>query len=230
MIVVANIYNDYKEKFGIPRQSGMVKSVLSEIVFTDQFKNAEAVRGIEEYSHLWLLWGFSENHWNGSLTVCPPRLGGKEKKGVFATRSSFRPNSIGMSVVKLEQVTSDNRGTVLIVSGADILNGSPIYDIKPYLPYADAINDAEGSFGEEHKDERISVDFPKEFLNKLPERMQNCAIELLSLDPRAAFNKKPDYIYGLRLGDFDIRFMNDKGVLRVVDVADYKDEVIKKIK
>ena len=162
LIVVARIHTAFPEKFGIPRQSGLVPSLKGEIHFEGEFKNPDAIRGIEEYSHLWLLWEFSQAKRDTiSLTVAPPRLGGKERKGVFATRSPFRPNSIGLSCVRLEGIRYEENGEpVLIVSGADLLDGTPIFDIKPYLPYTDAHPEALGSFGEAHKKDHIDVVFP----------------------------------------------------------------------
>lgn len=222
LIAVAKIHTDFPEKFGIPRQSGLVPSLRGEIHFEGEFRNPDAIRGIEEYSHLWLLWGFSESRKESvSLTVAPPRLGGKERKGIFATRSPFRPNSIGLSSVRLEEVRYENSGApVLVVSGADLLDGTPIYDIKPYLPYTDAHPDARGSFGEAHRADGIRVIFPEELKEKLPEELRQTVCEVLSQDPRAAYNKKPDYIYGMSFGGYDIRFVVADGVLSVKDVAD----------
>lgn len=222
LVVVAKIHTDFPEKFGIPRQSGLVPSLKGEIRFEGMFRNPDAVRGIEEYSHLWLLWGFTEAKKEGmNLTVAPPRLGGKERKGVFATRSPFRPNSIGLSSVKLEKVRYEENGEpVLVVSGADLLDGTPIYDIKPYLPYTDSHPEALGSFGQEHQKDRIEVVFPEELKQRLPEDLQETVQEVLEQDPRAAYNKKPDYVYGLNYGGFDIRFVAENGRLIVRDVVD----------
>ena len=193
---------------------------MGEIVFEPQFRNPDAVKGIEEFSHLWLLWDFSgakqkEFH----ATVAPPRLGGKERRGVFATRSPFRPNSIGLSCVKLEQVRLDEKlGPVLTVSGVDMLDGTPLYDIKPYLPYADAHPEAVNGFAEAYKDNRIKVDFSQELLEKLPEELRQTVTEVLAQDPRAAYNKKPDYVYGMAFADYDIRFVVADGQITVKDV------------
>ena len=220
MIVIARIHTDFPEKFGIPRQSGLVPSLKGEIHFEGEFKNPDAIRGIEEYSHLWLLWEFSKaKRENISLTVAPPRLGGKERKGVFATRSPFRPNSIGLSCVRLEGIRYEENGEpVLIVSGADLLDGTPIFDIKPYLPYTDSHPEAEGSFGEAHKKDAITVIFPDELRQKLPSSLQQTVFDVLSQDPRAAYNKKPDYIYGMNFAEYDIRFVVEDGMLTVKDV------------
>ena len=230
--VIARIHTDFATKFGIPRQSGLVSELMGEIVFEPKYRQKEALMGIEEYSHLWLLWEFSEakrEHW--SATVCPPRLGGKVRKGVFATRSPFRPNSIGLSCVRLERVEEDeNKGLKLIVSGADLMDGTPIFDIKPYLPYCDAHPGALGSFGQEHKDERITVEFPKELLERLPKEKQNAALEVLRQDPRAAYQKQPDYVYGMDFAGYDIRFRVRENVLRVVDVVKTNDLGFRRVK
>lgn len=220
LTVVARIYTPFNEKFGIPRQSGLVGSVRAEIHLEGEYNNPDAIRGIEEYSHLWLLWGFTRARQNSiSMTVAPPRLGGSIRKGVFATRSPFRPNSIGLSSVRLEDVEYRDGKPVLIVSGADILNGTPIYDIKPYLPYTDSHPDAEGGFAQKLYDKHIRVEFPQSLKEKLPENMRQPVEELLSQDPRAAYNKKPDYIYGMNYADFDIRFTVNDEILTIVDIC-----------
>ena len=178
---VAYIYTDFEDKFGIPRQSGRAKSLTGRIVFESEYKNSEAIRGIEKFSHLWLIFGFSKaERKNGSLTVRPPRLGGNKRVGVFASRSPFRPNSLGISAVKLEGLEKDAGGGMsLIVSGVDMLSGTPIYDIKPYLPYADCKNDAMGSYGEEMRDYALEVDFPEEYIKKIPPEKREAAVECL---------------------------------------------------
>lgn len=232
LIVVARIHTDFPEKFGIPRQSGLVPSLRGEIRFEGEFRNPDAIRGIEEYSHLWLLWGFSKAKTDTiNLTVAPPRLGGKERKGVFATRSPFRPNSIGLSSVRLEEVRYEENGEpVLIVSGADLLDSTPIYDIKPYLPYTDSHPEAEGSFGEVHRKDGITVIFPEELKQKIPKDLQQAAFDVLSQDPRAAYNKKPDYIYGMSFAGYDIHFVVEDGVLIVKEVVDTHSPSWKKVK
>lgn len=232
LVVVAKIYTEFKDKFGIPRQSGLVSSLRGEIVFEPEFRSMDAVRGLEEFSHIWLLWEFSEaKRDNHALTVAPPRLGGKERKGVFATRAPFRPNSIGLSSVKLEKIYLDEkRGPILVVSGADILDGTPIYDIKPYLPYTDAHPDARGGFGEEHKVDGIMVVFPREQKLKLPEDVFNRVLDVLKQDPRAAYNKKPDYVYGMSFAGFDIRFTVQEDILYVNDVVQLEEQGYVKIK
>ncbi len=232
LIVVAKIHTEFPEKFGIPRQSGLVPSLRGEIHFEGAFRNPDAVRGIEEYSHLWLLWGFSKaKKETVHLTVAPPRLGGKERKGIFATRSPFRPNSIGLSSVRLEEVRYEENGEpVLIVSGADLMDGTPIYDIKPYLPYTDSHPDAAGSFGEAHRKDGVTVVFPEELRKKLPRNLQQAVFEVLSQDPRAAYNKKPDYVYGMNFAGYDIRFVIEDGVLVVKDIVDTRSSNWKKVK
>lgn len=221
MEIIAKIHTDFPDKFGIPRQSGLVSSLRAEIVFEPKFRNPDAIRGIDEYSYLWLIWNFSKAKQDHFVaTVAPPRLGGKEKKGVFATRSPFRPNSLGLSSVRLEEVYLDeNRGPVLVVSGADLLDGTPIYDIKPYLAYTDSHPDAKGSFGEVHKEDRIDVNFPQELLERLPEDKRTAAFDVLAQDPRASYNKKPDYIYGLSFAGYDLRFTVSQNQLNVCDVV-----------
>ena len=227
LVVVAKIYTEFPDKFGIPRQSGLVPSLRGEIVFEPEFRSMDAVRGLEEFSHIWLLWEFSKaKKENISLTVTPPRLGGKIKKGVFATRAPYRPNSIGLSSVKLEDIYLDEkRGPILVVSGADLLDGTPIYDIKPYLPYTDAHPDAKGSFGEAHKEDVIEVIFPEELMDKLPPSVRDKVMDVLRQDPRAAYNKKEEYVYGMAFEGFDIRFTVEKNVLYVKDIVkcDRKD-------
>ena len=232
LVTVAKIHTAFPDKFGIPRQSGLVSSLRGEIVFEPEFRSMDAVRGLEEFSHIWLLWEFSKaKRESYSLTVTPPRLGGKERKGVFATRAPFRPNSIGLSSVKLEEIYYDNvRGPVLVVSGADLLDGTPIYDIKPYLPYTDAHPEAKGSFAEAHKMDRIEVIFPEELLHRLPQSLQETVIEVLRQDPRAAYNKKPDYVYGMRFSEYDIRFVVENEQLVVKEVVDISQGDFRKVK
>ena len=232
LVVVAKIHTEFPDKFGIPRQSGLVSSLRGEIVFEPEFRSRDAIRGLEEFSHIWLLWEFSEAKREGNaLTVTPPRLGGKEKRGVFATRAPFRPNSIGLSSVKLEKIYFDEkRGPVLVVSGADMMDGTPIYDIKPYLPYTDAHPDARGGFGEEHKADGIMVVFPREQKLKLPEDIFNRVLDVLKQDPRAAYNKKPDYVYGMSFAGYDIRFTVEDDILYVKDVVQLSEQDYTKIK
>lgn len=220
MEYIARIHTQFPEKFGIPRQSGLVPDALGEIIFEPQFRSPDAVKGIDEFSHLWLLWDFSRaKQKEFHATVAPPRLGGKERRGVFATRSPFRPNSIGLSCVKLQDVRIDETlGPILTVSGVDLLDGTPLYDIKPYLPYADARPEASGGFAESYQDVRIPVIFPEELLIKLPPELRRTVVDVLAQDPRAAYNKKPDYVYGMAFADYDIRFVVSEGKIVVRDV------------
>ena len=230
--IIARMHSDFSTKFGIPRQSGLVEELRSTIVFEPEFRSMDAVRGLEEFSHIWLLWEFSKaKRENYSLTVTPPRLGGKERKGVFATRAPFRPNSIGLSSVKLERIYLDEtRGPILVVLGADLLDGTPIYDIKPYLPYTDAHPEAKGSFAEEHKADRIEVVFPEELLGELPEDLRERVKAVLAQDPRAAYNKKPDYVYGMSFAGYDIRFVADADRLVVKEIVKLSEEDFQKVK
>lgn len=204
---IATIYTDFPEKFGIPRQSGLT-SASGKIVFEEEYREKEALRGIEEYSHLWLVWGFSEvdmKKW--SPTVRPPRLGGNKRVGVFATRSPFRPNPIGLSSVKLEEMRwEEENGWVLVVSGIDMMSGTPIYDIKPYLPYVDCHVDAMGSFAEEKKDYRLRVEFSDTCECELPEEKQKVLEEVLAQDPRPAYQKEEERIYGLSFEQYEVKF------------------------
>lgn len=219
--VIARIHTDFATKFGVPRQSGLVEELVGEIIFTPQFRQPEALMGLEEFSHLWLLWDFSEvKRENWSATVCPPRLGGKEKRGVFATRSPFRPNPIGLSCVKLLEIVREGENAPkLLVAGADLMDGTPIYDIKPYLPYADALPQASGGFGQEHRRDGIEVTFPEALLERIPEEKRAAALGVLGQDPRAAYNQQPDYVYGMAFAGWDIRFMVREGKLMVTDVV-----------
>ena len=219
--VIARMRSDFPTKFGIPRQSGLVEELRSTIVFEPEFRNADALRGIEGYSHLWLIWQFSEavrTEW--SPTVRPPRLGGNVRMGVFATRSPFRPNSLGLSSVRLLGVEqTENEGTVIHVAGADLMDGTPIFDIKPYIPYGDCHPDATGGFTDTAGEFLLNVNFPEELLQKLPEEKRSAAIGVLSHDPRPSYQRKPDRIYGLNFAGFDIRFTVQDDQLTVVDVT-----------
>ena len=219
--VIARMRSDFPTKFGIPRQSGLVEQLRSTIVFEPEFRNADALRGIEGYSHLWLIWQFSEavrSEW--SPTVRPPRLGGNTRMGVFATRSPFRPNSLGLSSVRLLGVEqTENEGTVIHVAGADLMNGTPIFDIKPYIPYGDCHPDATGGFTDTAGEFLLNVDFPAQLLQQLPEEKRSAAIGVLSHDPRPSYQRKPDRIYGLTFAGFDIRFTVADDQLTVVEVS-----------
>lgn len=232
MITIAHIHTPFPEKFGIPRQSGLAAAATGMIVMEPEFRNPDAFRGIEEFSHLWLLWEFSEAKQESfHATVAPPRLGGKERRGVFATRSPFRPNSIGLSCVKLEEFRVDDRlGPVLDVSGMDLLDGTPIYDIKPYLPYTDAHPEAAGGFADAHAGDQLHVEFPEELMKELPGELRKAAIDVLAQDPRAAYNKKPDYVYGMAFDAYDIRFVVQEDCLIVQEVRPRKKGNFAKVK
>ncbi len=217
--VIARMESDFPDKFGIPRQSGLT-SLASRIVFEPEFRDPNALRGIEGWSHLWILWIFSEAVRPGwSPTVRPPRLGGNERVGVFATRSPFRPNNIGLSSVKLERVEhTENEGDVLIVSGADLMDGTPIIDIKPYVPYADAHPEASGGFAAEKFGKKLKVVFPEELLSRVEPGKREGLKDLLAEDPRPAVQDDPERFYGMRFSDVEIKFVVSDGVLTVVDV------------
>lgn len=216
---IAYIENDFSDKFGIPRQGGLT-SLPSIVRFTPPYRNADALRGIEGFSHLWLLWDFSEAHrdtW--SPTVRPPRLGGNQRVGVFATRSPYRPNSIGLTAVRLDEVVLKGKDTpYLVVTGADLLSGTPIWDIKPYLPQTDSIPDARGGFAEATADYHVQVHFPPELLARVPARLQAGLMEILSQDPRPSYQHDPTRIYGFTFGNMEVRFTVDGDTLTVVDV------------
>jgi tRNA-Thr(GGU) m(6)t(6)A37 methyltransferase TsaA len=206
--IIADIRTDFPEKFGIPRQSGLIEGLKGRIIFRPEFRTPDAVRGIEGFSHLWLMWGFSRVTRSGwSATVAPPRLGGKKKMGVFATRSPFRPNPIGLSSVKLEKVEFDEKlGPILHVSGIDMLDGTPIYDIKPYLPYSDCHADAVGGFGAEVKEHRLNVIFPEEYLSVYPENERENIIAILEQDPRTAYIHDENREWGVAYAGYNVIF------------------------
>ena len=210
---VAFIENDYTEKFGIPRQSGLVE-LPSRIVFTEKYADENAVRGLSDFTHIWLIWGFSETDGKFSPTVRPPRLGGNVRMGVFATRSPFRPNPLGLSVVKLERI---ERGA-LIVTGADIMNGSPIYDIKPYLPYADSIPNASDGWALSRRGGNLRVTFPEELLVLIPEEKRAGLVELLAQDPRPQYQNDPKRVYTMAFGEFQVSFRIDNEILTVTAI------------
>ena len=217
---IARMKSDFSTKFGIPRQSGLVQELRSTVIFEPEFRNPDALRGIEDFSHLWLIWQFSEavrTEW--SPTVRPPRLGGNTRMGVFATRSPFRPNNLGLSCVRLLGVEhTEQYGTVLHVGGADLMDGTPIFDIKPYIPYADCQPDAAGGFTDSAGDFLLSVDFPPALLALLPEDKREAAVAVLSHDPRPSYQRKPGRIYGVSFAGFDIRFTVEDTTLTVVEI------------
>ena len=218
--VIARMHSDFATKFGIPRQSGLVEELKSTIVFEPEYRNSDALRGIEEFSHLWLIWQFSEavrSDW--SPTVRPPRLGGNVRMGVFATRSPFRPNSLGLSSVKLLGVEhTEQFGTVLHVGGADLMDGTPIFDVKPYIPYGDCHPEATGGFTDHAGDFLLDVEFPEELKAILPADKREAAVGVLSHDPRPSYQKNPDRVYGLTFAGFDIRFSVKEKTLTVHSV------------
>lgn len=216
---IARIHTDFKEKFGIPRQSGRT-SLTAEIVFEPEYRNPDALREIEQFSHLWLIFDFSLAHReNFSPTVRPPRLGGNTRVGVFASRSPFRPNPLGLSCVRLLRVEKrENFGCVLIVSGADLLDGTPIYDVKPYLPFADCKMDATGGYATDHEKDGLQVIFPAVLQEKIPAEKRAGLIECLADDPRPSYQDEPNRVYGMAFGAFEIKFRVEKGILKVLEV------------
>ena len=218
---IAHIKTDFPTKFGIPRQSCLADELVGEVIFEPEYRQPEAFRGIEEYTHLWLLWEFSEaKRENWSATVKPPRLGGKTRMGVFATRSPFRPNPIGLSCVRLAELRYDEvYGPVLVVAGVDLMDGTPIYDVKPYLPYVDAHPEARGGFGDRVKDPGLEVVFSEELLARLPEEKRAGAIAFLRQDPRPAVHKDPQRIYKIAYAGHDIHFTVSDDQLTVSDVV-----------
>lgn len=219
--VIARMKSDFPTKFGIPRQSGLVGELRSTIIFEPEYRNPDALRGIEEFSYIWLIWQFSEavrQDW--SPTVRPPRLGGNTRMGVFATRSPFRPNNLGLSSVKLLGVEHTKEyGTVLHVAGADLMDGTPIFDIKPYIPYSDSHPNASGGFTDQANDFLLDVNFPENLLEIIPSEKQASAIGVLSHDPRPSYQNQSDRIYGLTFSGFDIRFKVNGKNLTVLDVS-----------
>ena len=205
---IAKMESDFTDKFGIPRQSGLVPELRSTIVFEPEYRDINAVRGLESYSHIWIIWLFSKSvRENWSPTVRPPRLGGNQRMGVFATRSPFRPNPVGLSCVKLESIEySDKRGPLLHVSGADLLDGTPILDIKPYVPYADMISDAAAGFTSMNSDYRLSVEDPNNLHCKLPEDRRDALLGVLSQDPRPAFQHDPERVYSMSFAGYEVAF------------------------
>ncbi len=217
---IAHIRTDFPTKFGLPRQSGLVDALEGTIVFAPKYRDPNALRGIEGYSHLWLIWKFSEavrEDW--SPTVRPPRLGGNKAMGVFATRSPFRPNPIGLSCVRLESVEYDTpEGPVLHVRGADLMDGTPIYDVKPYLPYVDSHPEATGGFAHEVKDYALEVSFPESLLQKIPESKRAALIEILAQDPRPGYKRADSRPFGLTYAGKNVRFTVEDGKLTVTEV------------
>ena len=221
MKTIARIHTDFPTKFGIPRQSGIIASLQGRIVFEPEYRNPEAVRGLEVFSHIWLLWEFSEclrDAW--SPTVRPPRLGGNVRKGVFATRSPFRPNSIGLSSVRLEKVEIDQKlGPVLYVSGADLMDGTPIYDIKPYIAYTDSHPDAVSGFASKPTEYLLEVDFSEALLEKVDPEQRESLIEVLAHDPRPQYHADPERVYGMEFGGMEVKFKVNNDLLTVLEIS-----------
>ena len=215
---IARIYTEFSEKFGIPRQSGLVEELSARIVLEPAYRVREALRGIEGFSHLWLLWQFTESR-GWSPTVRPPRLGGNQRVGVFATRSPFRPNPIGLSCVKLDRVDWDAPdGPVLVVRGADLLDGTPLFDIKPYVPLADCRPEAVGGFSDLHREDRLTVDFPERLLAQVPKEKRAALLGVLSQDPRPSYQHDPQRVYGMAFAGLEVKFTVAGETLQVRDV------------
>ena len=217
---IARMKSDFPTKFGIPRQSGLVEELRSTIIFEPEFRNPDALRGIEGYSHLWLIWQFSaavRTDW--SPTVRPPRLGGNTRMGVFATRSPFRPNSLGLSCVRLLNVEETKEfGTVLHVGGADLMDGTPIFDIKPYIPYSDAFPEALGGFTDHTGEFLLDVEIPSDLLAKIPAEKRQALLGVLRHDPRPSYQRDPERVYGLTFAGYNIRFRVTKQTLTVSEI------------
>lgn len=218
---IARIHTDFPTKFGIPRQSGLVKNLRGTVVFEPEYRNADALRGIEEFSHLWLIWEFSESQrerW--TPTVRPPRLGGNTRVGVFATRSPYRPNPIGISSVRLQAVElHTDQGPVLHVLGADLMDGTPIFDIKPYLPFVDSHPEASGGYTDETKEYCLAVEMSEELEKMVAEEKRDALKMVLSGDPRPSYHEDPDRIYGLEFAGYEVKFKVCGGVVTVVDIG-----------
>ena len=219
--IIARLKSDFTSKFGIPRQSNLVPEQEALVVFEPEYRDENALRGLEGYSHLWLIWGFSkvkQETW--SPMVKPPKLGGNKRMGVFATRSPFRPNPIGLSSVRLVRLEKrPNLGTVLVVAGADLMDGSPIYDVKPYLSFTDSHPEAKNGFAADHADERLPVEFPEELLCRIPEEKRPALLASLSLDPRPGYLAGRRDPYGFAYAGVDVRFFVEDGVVKVFDVV-----------
>lgn len=219
--VIAHIHTAFPTKFGIPRQSGLVDSLRGEVIFTPEYRNADAVRGLEDFSYIWLVWQFSgavRDNW--SPTVRPPRLGGNTRMGVFATRSPFRPNPLGLSSVKLEAIEHrPDVGPVLIVRGADLMDGTPIYDIKPYIPYADCHPDASEGFTGQTRMHLLQVEFPPTLMAQVPEADRDALTGVLASDPRPSYQHDPERVYGMEFAGLEVHFTVDGETLTVTDIT-----------
>ena len=221
MKIIGHIHTDFPTKFGIPRQSGLVEELKATITFEPEYRNPEAFRGLEDFSYIWLLWKFSKSEKkNWSATVKPPRLGGKKRMGVFATRSPNRPNDIGLSSVKLEKIEFDEKlGPVLTVAGADLMDGTPIYDIKPYIAYADSHPEASEGFAGAVKGKELTVEFPEELLQIYPEEKRKAIVAVLKQDPRPAYDTDETRLYGVEFAGFDVRFTVEGECLKVKELV-----------
>ena len=221
MKIIANLRSDFPTKFGIPRQSGLVEELKSTVVFKPEYRNADALRGLEEFSHVWLIWEFSKAVREGwSPTVRPPRLGGNKRLGVFATRSPFRPNPLGLSCVRLEKVEVDPElGPVLRVSGADLMDGTPIFDVKPYIPYADCQPEATGGFTQTVERRLLQVECPEQLLNVVAENRRQALLGVLANDPRPSYQHDPERIYGMEFSDVEVRFSVREETLTVCEIC-----------
>lgn len=219
MKIIATVRSCFPSKFGIPRQSGLVNGIKGQIVFEPDFRNPDALRGLDGFSHLWIIWKFSQSGESSSLTVRPPRLGGNTRLGVFATRSPFRPNPIGLSCVKIESIeVTEKYGTVINISGADIMDGTPVYDIKPYLPHADCIKDAVGGFSDDVKNYRLKVKIPDQITKRFDGQFVETVTEILANDPRPSYHHDPERIYGFPYGGYEIKFRVNKDLLTVESI------------
>lgn len=219
MKVIARIYNDFNEKFGIPRQSGILEEMPSVIVFEKDYNNPDAIRGLDGYSHLWLIWGFSENEENNNLTVRPPRLGGNTRVGVFATRSPFRPNGLGLSSVRLKSIENTENGPILTVLGADLMNGTPIYDIKPYIAYTDSHPDAICGFADEKYKYSLIVDIPSDLMSEINPKDLSTILKILENDPRPSYQNDRNRVYKMSFGIYDISFTVNQDHLTVTEIV-----------
>ena len=217
---IGRIHSDFPSKFGIPRQAGLVPELRAYLVLEPEFRNPDMLRGLEGFSHIWLIWNFSGNRQDGwSPTVRPPRLGGNRRMGVFATRSPFRPNPIGLSCVRLEEIRWNTpQGPILVVSGADLMDGTPIFDIKPYLPYVDAHPEARGGFTEQTAAYALEVQCPQPLLDKLPENKRAALLGVLKNDPRPAYQHDPDRVYAMDFGGYRVQFQVGESMLTVIDI------------
>lgn len=224
MEIIAEIKNNYTSKFGIPRQSGIIDEMPSCIIFRPKYRNPDYIRGLEGFSHIWLIWGFSQNNKNNSSPlVRPPKLGGNEKKGVFATRSPYRPNPIGLSCVKIKKITKTSAfGTVIEVYGADLMDGTPIYDIKPYLPYTDCKTDANGGFTDRIQYKTLDIKDTDNNLDIMPYDIKKQLIKILSEDPKPAYKNNPKKVYSFEYADYNIKFTADAENIYIKNVVKYK--------